>query len=113
VESLTQRECEQKLFELSPQAIPQEKVRLVSAGADRELKFVVSAELYEKLQRIKGLIAHAKPEASYAELLQYLADEPLARSEMPTSSTILETSVARISFNKRRKSSEVARRKSC
>jgi hypothetical protein len=79
VESLSQRQCEAKLFEISPQALPREQERIVSAKDERELKFLVSPQLYEKLQRLKALLAHSKPEASYAELLEYLADESLAR----------------------------------
>jgi hypothetical protein len=81
VENLSQRECEAKLFELSPEALPRERERIVSASQDRELRLVISAELHEKLERLKGLIAHAKPDASYAELLEYLVDQTLPRVE--------------------------------
>ena len=81
VGSLSQRQCEAKLLEISPEALPRERERIVSAESERELKIVVSAELYEKLKRIQGLIAHAKPDASYAELLEYLADAQLERLE--------------------------------
>ena len=78
VTSLTQKQCEAKLFEISPEALPRERERIVSAEQERELKIVVSAELYEKLKRVQGL---AKPDASYAELLEYMADQTLARIE--------------------------------
>jgi hypothetical protein len=81
VSGLSQRECERALFEISPEALPRERERVVSAEAERELKIVVSAELYDKLQRIRGLWAHAMPEASYAELLERMADETLRRLE--------------------------------
>jgi hypothetical protein len=81
VQGLTQRECERKLFEISPEALPRERERIVSAEAERELKIVISAELYEKLQRIRGLVAHSKPDANYATLLEYLADAELERLE--------------------------------
>jgi hypothetical protein len=81
VEHLSQRECEAKLFEISPQALPIERERVVSAAQDREIRLVISPELHERLQRIKGLIAHAKPNASYAELLEYLVGETLPRLE--------------------------------
>lgn len=84
VESLSQTECEAKLLELSPAAEPtprREGKRVVSPKKDRELKFVVSAGLFEKLERIKGLIAHAKPNATLAELLEHLADVELKRLE--------------------------------
>src|SRR4051812_45264449 len=62
IENLSQRDCEKKLFEISPASMPQ------------ELKIVISEETYEKLQRLKGYLAHSLPEASYAELLEHLAD---------------------------------------
>jgi hypothetical protein len=38
-------------------------------------RHVVSAGLHEKLQRLKGLLALSHPDASYAELLEVMADE--------------------------------------
>jgi hypothetical protein len=81
VENLSQTECEAKLFEISPQALPAERERVVSAEQDREIRLVISSDLHEKLQRIRGLIAHAHPDASYAELLEYLVKETLPRLE--------------------------------
>jgi hypothetical protein len=81
VESLSQRECEKTLFEISPEALPRERERVVSAIEERELRIVVSPELYDKLQRIRGLWAHAVPEATYAQLLEGMADEVLERLE--------------------------------
>jgi hypothetical protein len=81
VESLSQRECEKTLFELSPEALPRERERIVSATEERDLKIVVSPELYEKLQRLRGHWAHAMPEASYAQLIEGMADEVLTRLE--------------------------------
>ena len=48
---------------------------------DHELKLVVSDEVFEKMQRIKGLLAHSKPNATLAELIEYLATETLTRLE--------------------------------
>jgi hypothetical protein len=81
VETLSQKECLKALFEISPEALPRERERVVSAAEERELKLVVSAGLYEKLQRLKGLLAHALPEASYAELLEYMTEEVLTKLE--------------------------------
>jgi hypothetical protein len=81
VESLSQRDCEKTLFELSPEALPRERERIVSSTEERELKIVVSPELYEKLKRIRGHLAHAMPEATYAQLIERMADEVLARLE--------------------------------
>jgi hypothetical protein len=73
----SKRECEAKLFEISPQALPTERERVVSAAQDREIRLVISPELHEKLHRIRGLIAHSQPNATYAELLEYLVEETL------------------------------------
>lgn len=80
VENLSQRECEQKLFELAPQALPRERERVVSAN-ERELRLVISEELHSKLVRLKELLAHAMPEATTTELLDRLATDALARLE--------------------------------
>jgi hypothetical protein len=64
-----------------PEALPRERERIISATEERELKWVVSPELYEKLQRLKGFWAHAMPEATYAQLIERMTDEVLARVE--------------------------------
>ena len=79
VQGLSQRECEKKLFEISPEALPKESQRIVSASGDRELKITVTAELHEKLEQLKGMLAHAMPEASYAELLEYMTEQVLVK----------------------------------
>ena len=81
VQNLSQRECELKLLEISPQALPEERERIVSATEDRELKIVVDAKLYGKLQRLRELLSYSMPEASYAELLDYMTDEMLKKLE--------------------------------
>ena len=81
VASMSQRQCEAKLFEASPIVQLRERDRVVSASSDHELRIVVSAELHEKLQRVKGLLAHALPDASYAQLLDYMTQETLTRLE--------------------------------
>jgi hypothetical protein len=81
MENLSQRACEAKLLEISPETMPVERERVVSATQDREIRLVVSADLHEKLQRIRAMIAHSRPHATYAELLEYLVDETLPRLE--------------------------------
>ncbi|MGK5082461.1 HNH endonuclease signature motif containing protein [Bdellovibrionota bacterium FG-1] len=53
----------------------------MSAKKDHALKLVISDEVFENLQRIKSLLAHTKPNASYAELIEYLVNETLFRLE--------------------------------
>jgi hypothetical protein len=81
MEGLSQRECEKKLFEISPEALPRERERIVSAKGERELRIVIGQELYDKLARLKGLLAHAMPEATYEALLDRLATDALIRLE--------------------------------
>jgi hypothetical protein len=80
VEHLSQRECEQKLFKLAPQALPTERERIVSP-TERELRLVISEELHLKLTRLKDLLSHAMPEATTTDLLDRLATDALAKLE--------------------------------
>ncbi|MGK5084709.1 HNH endonuclease signature motif containing protein [Bdellovibrionota bacterium FG-1] len=79
--SLSQRECDAKLQELMPDFLPEEKERVVSAQKDHELRIVISDEGFQNLQRIKGLLAHANPDASYGELIEVMVNETLERLE--------------------------------
>lgn len=91
VESLSQRQCEAQLLAISPEALPRVRDRVVSGESDHELRVIVSAQVHQRLQQIKGLLAHARAEATYAELLEYMADLTLRQlqkqkgipSEMP------------------------------
>jgi hypothetical protein len=80
VSGLSQRDCERKLHEISPRAVPDESVRIVSP-TERELRIVVDEALYQKLERIRGLLAHASPGVNLAGLLDVMADLALARLE--------------------------------
>jgi 5-methylcytosine-specific restriction endonuclease McrA len=85
VRSQSQKQCEATLFEISPEAEvdakSKESDRIISKDQDRLLKLTLNPVLYEKIQRIKGLLAHSIPEASYAELLDYMTNEVLAKLE--------------------------------
>jgi len=81
VETLSQKECEAKLCEISPQAMSQESQRVVSAQMDRQVTVTLSQEFFEKLERLKGLLAHAKPSASLAELWEFATDLALKHVE--------------------------------
>ena len=81
VQGLSQRDCEKKLIEISPDALPKESERVVGSDGERELKIVISPELHEKLQRLKGMLAHAVPEATHAQLLELMTEEMLVRLE--------------------------------
>ncbi len=79
--------------------VPREKVRPVSPEQS-ELKFVVSEEMLQDLEKLKGLIAHQMPQASLAELFHFAVklalqkldptlkpDKPLPASEVHSVTT--------------------------
>jgi hypothetical protein len=75
---LSQRDCERKLYEISPQsALPGESTRIVSA-TEREFRTYIREDVHHKIERIRGLLAHAKPDATLAELLEEMADITLS-----------------------------------
>jgi hypothetical protein len=76
------RECERELFRISPESARQlgplgERARAVSA-TETEIKFIASAELMEKLERLRALLAH-HGSLNYAQLFERLADQELKR----------------------------------
>lgn len=65
-------------MERSPEAVPRETLKPLGLE-ESKLTLVVSRELDEKLQRLKGLLAHRLPHATYAELLDMIADVALQK----------------------------------
>ncbi|MGK5089641.1 HNH endonuclease signature motif containing protein, partial [Bdellovibrionota bacterium FG-2] len=61
-----------------------------------ELKMVISDEVYQKLQQIKGLLAHAKPNGTMSELLEYLVNETLPRLEKKKGIATETTAAAKV-----------------
>ncbi|MGK5087591.1 HNH endonuclease signature motif containing protein [Bdellovibrionota bacterium FG-2] len=75
------RECEKKLAEISPQAaLPSEKTRELSQGKTL-IQFSAGQELVEKLEKLKGLLAHQNPDGSYEGLFEVLANMALKEIE--------------------------------
>ena len=72
------RQAQAMLMERTPEAIPKETLRRIGTEESR-LTLVVSRELEEKLKRLKGLLAHRLPGATYAELLEAMADMVLKK----------------------------------
>jgi hypothetical protein len=73
------RQAQAILTEISPEAMPKESLRAISM-TEAKLTLVISQPLQEKLDRLKGLLAHQLPEAAtYAELLEKLADVALSK----------------------------------
>ena len=67
------RQAQALLMERSPEAVPRETLRPLGQEQSK-LTVVVSRELEEKLKRLKNLLAHRLPGATYAELLDAMAD---------------------------------------
>ncbi len=92
----SQSQCEKQLSELSPDQPRPDRARVVSSQL-RELKFTVSEELFQKINRLKELLAHSHPAATYAELLDFLVNgmlEKLERSKGLRKSSIVPASIA-------------------
>jgi 5-methylcytosine-specific restriction endonuclease McrA len=71
----TYREAQKIVLQKSsePEALRPEKVRFVS-DSKIEIRFLADATLIETLDRVKGLVAHAKPNLTMAELVEFMAD---------------------------------------
>ena len=77
---LTQSKCERVLLERSPETIPAEKVRPLT-DTKTELKIVLDEKTMTLLERLKDLLSHKLPGATYAQLLDYLAREKIEMLE--------------------------------
>lgn len=78
VEGMSTRETEKVLATISPQSALPDRERFIS-GNDVEIRFTASRELIEKLNRLKGLLAHSGNTQTYAGLLDVLADMALKK----------------------------------
>src|SRR5262245_43563372 len=72
------REAKRELAARSSQAIPEERIRAVSAHQS-ELRVVLEEDVLRDLEKIKGLLAHARPEMTTAELIATMAKLTLER----------------------------------
>src|SRR5205823_5288283 len=72
VAGLSQNQCERVLLSLAPEVIPEEKVRPLTS-AITEIKILVDQEILGVLNRLRELLSHKMPNATYADLLGYLA----------------------------------------
>ncbi len=82
IENKSTRECQVLLAQLDPELSPdlREKEKAL-AGDKTELKIIVSNTLLEKLRRVQELRAHANPNMSYAEILEYMAEVVLDKTD--------------------------------
>ncbi len=65
----TSRETEVELLKLSPQALPQERLRQVTPE-HQELRVILDAELIQALEEFKTLASHQLPNGSHQEVLR-------------------------------------------
>ncbi len=75
MENTSTREAQRMAFSMasSPMFEVQDKIRPV--GADTiEIKFAAPSELEQKLERLKGLLAHSHPKITMADLIDKLCD---------------------------------------
>lgn len=78
IEGKSTRETERQAAIISPEPLRPDSVRPVSE--DRvELRFYVSLDAFEKIERVKGLLAHSNPEMSLGALVEKLCDLQIAR----------------------------------
>ena len=83
IENKTKTQCERLFFAISPAAaLPKERARVISEELT-ELRFHADQALMDKIERIRGLLAHKIPNAGYQDLIGYMADVALARLEDP------------------------------
>ena len=75
LENKTKREAEKIVLSLSsePAVMRPEKIRPLSEDMS-EMRFPVRAEVLEKLEVLKGLLAHSNPHISLSELFEKLCD---------------------------------------
>jgi hypothetical protein len=71
----TYREAQKIVLQKSsePETLRPEKVRYLS-DSKIEIRFMADASLIERLNKVKGLIAHSKPNLTMAELVEFMAD---------------------------------------
>jgi len=81
LQGTSDRQCEQKLAELSPElALPKEKARPITDDAIM-LQFTVNKKLFNKIEQLKALWSHQNPEGKLELLLEKLVDSALEKAD--------------------------------
>ncbi len=86
---LSQSKCERALLARAPESIPAEKIRPLTE-TKTEVKIVVNQETMAILKRLKDLLSNRMPNATYADLLDYLAREKVEVLEKKQMGVTLE-----------------------
>jgi len=80
VEGKSKRETEKYLLKIAPRPIEEERVKPVTATHTR-IEFNADEDLMQKLTELKNKLAHKLPNSNFAQLIAYLADEVLAKTQ--------------------------------
>ncbi len=86
LENKSARETEKIILELAPQSVPRESVRQVTANITR-LTLILSEEAVAKLDKLKDLLSHKMPNASYGELIEEISNLALKRLDLLRTAT--------------------------
>jgi hypothetical protein len=108
LEGKSRREAEQLFASISPQAIPQERERVLS-DTQTEIRFTASQELMTKFERLRELFSHKNPHASYAELFEMMADQVLKKLD-PRNEPAKRASPEKLTDPRRRTATRLMRR---
>jgi 5-methylcytosine-specific restriction endonuclease McrA len=106
VENKSTREAEKALLQTAQKyeptflPSPKESIRYFD-GQNSTLKITISHELEQKLNHLRQILSHKKPNMSYAELLEILADRALDKLE-PKAKEQKSTPAPEVKSNKSR-----------
>jgi hypothetical protein len=78
LENKSKREAEQVLLQNSHQPTRPDKVKAIS-GDQSVVQFTAHQDLLDKMERLKGLLAHSHPDLSLADLINKLCDMGLEK----------------------------------
>lgn len=85
LEHKSKRECEKVLIEKSPSLPVQEKVRQLTQDKT-QITLTLSQDLIGKLDQLKMIYSHINPNATYAELIDIMANKLLKNKTAPVKS---------------------------
>jgi len=82
LEGLSSRATEKVLFKENPEAVQMtEKLRQVSEEL-QELKIILTPEMQQDLEKLKSLLSHSMPNASFAEVIAFAVKESLKKRDL-------------------------------
>jgi hypothetical protein len=69
LESKSSREAEKELLKISPQSLPKEKLRQVTAE-HKELRVILDEDLVKEFEELKSWLSHKIPNGNYQDLIR-------------------------------------------